>query len=144
MTLIRVVLKETKKRVREDFLSTFSFFCSETVKPSNMQNDKLVKCFRVDHSPTRSLSLINGASYLTISSPPDTESKDAVSAITEGETKPASPPSSSPPVHCTPPLMEPRPSNTGTVVDNTQLNNSHPVQASSAPSEGMPGGFVVK
>lgn len=55
----------------------------------------------------------------------------------DGETKPASP-SSSPPVHCTPPLMEPRPSNTGPVLDNPQLNNSHPVQASITPSEGMP------
>lgn len=39
--------------------------------------------------------------------------------------------------------MEPRPSNAGAAADSTQLNNSHPVQASSAPAEGMPGGFAV-
>ncbi|XP_073330585.1 GRB10-interacting GYF protein 1 isoform X1 [Pagrus major] len=62
------------------------------------------------------------------------ESKEAGSAVGDGETKPASP-SSSPPIHCTPPFVEPRPSNAGLVVDNPQLNNSHPVKASSTPSE---------
>ncbi|XP_038586081.1 GRB10-interacting GYF protein 1 isoform X4 [Micropterus salmoides] len=64
----------------------------------------------------------------------DKEGKEAGSAVGDSETKPASP-SSSPPVHCTPPFLEPRPSNTGPVVDNPQLNNSHPVNASSTPSE---------
>ncbi|XP_036968214.1 GRB10-interacting GYF protein 1 isoform X2 [Acanthopagrus latus] len=62
------------------------------------------------------------------------ESKEAGSAVGDGETKPASP-SSSPPVQCTPPFVEPRSSNAGLVVDNPQLNNSHPVKASSTPSE---------
>lgn len=64
----------------------------------------------------------------------DKESKDSGSAVGDGETKPASP-SSSPPVHCTPPFLEPRPSNAGPVADSPQLNNSHPVKASSTPSE---------
>ncbi|KAM9335736.1 GRB10-interacting GYF protein 1 [Symphorus nematophorus] len=64
----------------------------------------------------------------------DKESKEAGSAVGDGETKPASP-SSSPPVHSTPPFPEPRPSNAGPAVDNPQLNNSHPVKASSTPSE---------
>lgn len=68
----------------------------------------------------------------------DTESKEAASAVVDGDTKPASPSSSSsPPVHCSPPAMEPRTSNAGPPVDNPQLN-SHPVHASSAPSEGLP------
>ncbi|XP_030287883.1 GRB10-interacting GYF protein 1 isoform X2 [Sparus aurata] len=62
------------------------------------------------------------------------ESKEAGSAVGDGETKPASP-SSSPPVQCTPPFVEPRSSNAGLVVDSPQLNNSHPVKASSTPSE---------
>ncbi|KAK5893717.1 hypothetical protein CgunFtcFv8_006563 [Champsocephalus gunnari] len=68
----------------------------------------------------------------------DKESKEAGSAVRDGETKPASP-SSSPPAlqHCTPPSVEHRPSNAGLLVDNAQLNNSHPVKASSAPSEDM-------
>nr|XP_046235846.1 GRB10-interacting GYF protein 1 isoform X2 [Scatophagus argus] len=61
------------------------------------------------------------------------EIKEVGSAVGDGETKPASP-SSSPPAHCTPPFLEPRPSNAGPV-DNPQLNNSHPVQASNTPSE---------
>ncbi|XP_076580506.1 GRB10-interacting GYF protein 1 isoform X1 [Chaetodon auriga] len=64
----------------------------------------------------------------------DKESKESVSAVGDGETKPASP-SSSPPVHCTPPFLEPRPSNSGPVADIPQLNNSHPVKASSTSSE---------
>lgn len=71
------------------------------------------------------------------STPFFTESKEAGSAVGDGETKPASP-SSSPPVQCTPPFVEPRSSNAGLVVDNPQLNNSHPVKASSTPSEGKP------
>ncbi|XP_033962166.1 GRB10-interacting GYF protein 1 isoform X1 [Pseudochaenichthys georgianus] len=69
----------------------------------------------------------------------DKESKEAGSAVRDDETKPASP-SSSPPAlqHCTPPSVEHRPSNAGLLVDNAQLNNSHPVKASSAPSEGTP------
>ncbi|KAK5876060.1 hypothetical protein CesoFtcFv8_027067 [Champsocephalus esox] len=68
----------------------------------------------------------------------DKESKEVGSAVRDGETKPASP-SSSPPAlqHCTPPSEEHRPSNAGLLVDNAQLNNSHPVKASSAPSEDM-------
>ncbi|KAJ4949448.1 hypothetical protein JOQ06_020963 [Pogonophryne albipinna] len=68
----------------------------------------------------------------------DKERKEAGSAVRDGETKPASP-SSSPPAlqHCTPPSVEHRPSNAGLLVDNAQRNNSHPVKASSAPSEDM-------
>ncbi|XP_042368163.1 GRB10-interacting GYF protein 1 [Plectropomus leopardus] len=68
----------------------------------------------------------------------DKESKDAGSAGGDGETKPASP-SSSPPalLHCTPPSLESRPNNAGPAVDIPQLNNSHPVKASSTPSEDM-------
>ncbi|XP_063756536.1 GRB10-interacting GYF protein 1 isoform X4 [Eleginops maclovinus] len=67
------------------------------------------------------------------------ESKEAGSVVGDDETKPASP-SSSPPAlqHCTPPSVEPRPSNAGLVMDNPQLNNSHPVKASSTASEGTP------
>lgn len=66
-----------------------------------------------------------------------TESKEAASAVGDGETKPASPSSSSsPPVHCSPPAMEARSSNAGPAVDNPQLNNSHPVQGINATSEG--------
>ncbi|KAI3376559.1 hypothetical protein L3Q82_017012, partial [Scortum barcoo] len=64
----------------------------------------------------------------------DKENKEAGSAG-DGQTKPASPSSSSPPVHCAPPFLEPRPGNAGPVVDNPQLNNSHHVKASSTPSE---------
>ncbi|XP_063756537.1 GRB10-interacting GYF protein 1 isoform X5 [Eleginops maclovinus] len=66
------------------------------------------------------------------------ESKEAGSVVGDDETKPASP-SSSPPAlqHCTPPSVEPRPSNAGLVMDNPQLNNSHPVKASSTASEDM-------
>ncbi|KAF3836904.1 hypothetical protein F7725_004368 [Dissostichus mawsoni] len=69
----------------------------------------------------------------------DKESKEAGSAVRDCETKPASP-SSSPPAlqHCTLPSVEHRPSNAGLLVDNPQLNNSHPVKASSAASEGTP------
>ncbi|XP_037615166.1 GRB10-interacting GYF protein 1 isoform X2 [Sebastes umbrosus] len=68
----------------------------------------------------------------------DKESKDAGFAVGNGETKPASP-SSSPPalLHFTPPSLEPRPCNAGLVLDNPQLNNSHPVKASSTSSEDM-------
>ncbi|KAK1890569.1 GRB10-interacting GYF protein 1 [Dissostichus eleginoides] len=68
----------------------------------------------------------------------DKESKEAGSAVRDCETKPASP-SSSPPAlqHCTLPSVEHRPSNAGLLVDNPQLNNSHPVKASSAASEDM-------
>ncbi|XP_078131893.1 GRB10-interacting GYF protein 1 isoform X1 [Sander vitreus] len=68
----------------------------------------------------------------------DNESKECGSAVGDGETKPASP-SSSPPAlpNCTPPALEPQPSNVGPAVDNPQLNNSHPVKASSMPSEDM-------
>ncbi|XP_054863653.1 GRB10-interacting GYF protein 1 isoform X2 [Amphiprion ocellaris] len=62
------------------------------------------------------------------------ESKEAISAVGDGETKPASP-SSSPPAHCTPPSLESLPSNAGQVVDNTQLSNSHSVKANSTPGE---------
>ncbi|XP_041634792.1 GRB10-interacting GYF protein 1 isoform X2 [Cheilinus undulatus] len=62
------------------------------------------------------------------------ESKDAGSAVGDGETKPASP-SSSPPVHCAPQFLETRPTNTGPSVDNLQLNNSHAVKANSTPGE---------
>uniref|UniRef100_A0A8C2ZB76 GRB10 interacting GYF protein 1 n=1 Tax=Cyclopterus lumpus TaxID=8103 RepID=A0A8C2ZB76_CYCLU len=75
------------------------------------------------------------------------ESKEAGSAVGDGETKRVSP-SSSPPAlrHCSPPCLEPRLSNAGPVVDNLQLNNSHPVMASSTPSEDMVtvGGFKVQ
>ncbi|XP_047462342.1 GRB10-interacting GYF protein 1 isoform X2 [Mugil cephalus] len=48
----------------------------------------------------------------------DKESKEAITAVGDGETKPASP-SSSPPAHCAPPSLESQPSNAGPVVDNT-------------------------
>ncbi|XP_051284672.1 GRB10-interacting GYF protein 1 isoform X2 [Dicentrarchus labrax] len=64
----------------------------------------------------------------------DMECKDAGSAVGDVETKPASP-SSSPPVHCAPPFLDPRPNNVGPVVDIPQLNNSHPVKAISTASE---------
>ncbi|XP_031144398.1 GRB10-interacting GYF protein 1 isoform X4 [Sander lucioperca] len=66
----------------------------------------------------------------------DNESKECGSAVGDGETKPASP-SSSPPAlpNCTPPALEPRPSNAGPAADSPQLNNSHPVKASSMPSD---------
>ncbi|XP_075890164.1 GRB10-interacting GYF protein 1 isoform X1 [Nelusetta ayraudi] len=68
----------------------------------------------------------------------DKESKEAASAVGDGETKPASPSSSSsPPVHCSPPAMEARSSNAGPAVDNPQLNNSHPVQGINATSEDL-------
>uniref|UniRef100_A0A4W6ECT8 GRB10 interacting GYF protein 1 n=1 Tax=Lates calcarifer TaxID=8187 RepID=A0A4W6ECT8_LATCA len=63
----------------------------------------------------------------------DKESKEASSAVVDGEAKPASP-SSSPPTHCTPPSLEPQPSNAGPVVENTQLSNSQ-VKANSTPGE---------
>ncbi|XP_026154438.1 GRB10-interacting GYF protein 1 isoform X3 [Mastacembelus armatus] len=63
----------------------------------------------------------------------DKESKEAGSAV-DGEAKPASP-SSSPPTHCTPPSLEPQPSNAGSLVDSSQLNSSHPVKANSMPAE---------
>ncbi|CAJ1086710.1 GRB10-interacting GYF protein 1 isoform X2 [Xyrichtys novacula] len=62
------------------------------------------------------------------------ESKDGGSAVVDAETKPTSP-SSSPPVHCAPPFLEPRPSNAGPAVDNLLLNNIHAVKTSSTPSE---------
>lgn len=71
-----------------------------------------------------------------------TESKEAAAPATgDGETKPASS-SPSPPVHSTPPLMEPRPIKAALAVENSQKNNSLPVQASSAPSEGIPPSFL--
>ncbi|XP_056225093.1 GRB10-interacting GYF protein 1 isoform X1 [Seriola aureovittata] len=66
----------------------------------------------------------------------DKESKDTSSAVVDGEAKPASP-SSSPPTHCTPPCLEPQPSNAGPVVDSAHLSNSLPVKANSTPSEDM-------
>ncbi|XP_068566576.1 GRB10-interacting GYF protein 1 isoform X2 [Cebidichthys violaceus] len=68
----------------------------------------------------------------------DKESKDAGSAGGDCETKRASP-SSSPPalLHCSPPCLEPRPSNAGPVMDILQMNNSHSVKASSTSSEDM-------
>uniref|UniRef100_G3Q8V8 GYF domain-containing protein n=1 Tax=Gasterosteus aculeatus aculeatus TaxID=481459 RepID=G3Q8V8_GASAC len=68
----------------------------------------------------------------------DKESKEAGSAGGEGETQQTSP-SSSPPalIHCSPPALEPRPSNAGPVVENPPLNNSHPVKASSTSNEDM-------
>ncbi|KAM6959652.1 LOW QUALITY PROTEIN: GRB10-interacting GYF protein 1 [Tautogolabrus adspersus] len=63
------------------------------------------------------------------------ESKDAGSTVGDGETKPASPPSS-PPGHCAPPFLEPRPSNVGQVLDHLQLN-SHAVKANSTSCEDM-------
>lgn len=65
----------------------------------------------------------------------DKESKESGSAAGDGETKPASPSSSSPPIHCAPPFLEPRPCNAGPAMDNPQLNNSHPVKSSSTPCE---------
>lgn len=65
-----------------------------------------------------------------------TESKEAAApAAGDSETKPA-PSSPSPPVHSSPPLMEPRPK-APPAVENPQ-KNSLPVQASSAPTEGTP------
>ncbi|XP_034532249.1 GRB10-interacting GYF protein 1 isoform X2 [Notolabrus celidotus] len=64
------------------------------------------------------------------------ESKDSGSAVGDGEMKPVSP-SSSPPVHCAPPFLEPRSINAGLALENLLLNNSHAVKASSAPSEDM-------
>ncbi|XP_029974653.1 GRB10-interacting GYF protein 1-like isoform X3 [Salarias fasciatus] len=64
----------------------------------------------------------------------DKECKEAIPAVGDGEIKPASP-SSSPPVHCTPPSLEPQPSLAGQVVENAPLSNSHPVKANSSPSE---------
>ncbi|XP_058480118.1 GRB10-interacting GYF protein 1 isoform X2 [Solea solea] len=66
----------------------------------------------------------------------DKESKEVASAVVDSEAKPASP-SSSPPTHCTPPSVEPQPSNPGPVVDNSSLNNSHPVKANAMPGEDM-------
>ncbi|XP_068164075.1 GRB10-interacting GYF protein 1 isoform X2 [Antennarius striatus] len=64
------------------------------------------------------------------------ESKEAGSAVADGETKSASPSSSSsPPAQRTPPFLESRSSNSGPVVDGPQLSNSHSVQASNTPSE---------
>lgn len=64
-----------------------------------------------------------------------TESKEIISAFADGEVKPASP-SSSPATHCTPPSLEPLPSNPGPVVDKTSLSNSLPIKANSPPGEG--------
>ncbi|XP_030578391.1 GRB10-interacting GYF protein 1 isoform X4 [Archocentrus centrarchus] len=64
----------------------------------------------------------------------DKEIKEAISAVGDGETKPASP-SSSPPAHCTPPSLESQLSSAGQVVDNPQLSNSQSVKASSTPGE---------
>ncbi|XP_029931484.1 GRB10-interacting GYF protein 1 isoform X2 [Myripristis murdjan] len=63
----------------------------------------------------------------------DKESKEAGSAVGDGEAKPASP--SSPTAHSAPPAPEAQPSASGPVVDTPQLSNSHPVKASSMPSE---------
>ncbi|GLD71812.1 GRB10-interacting GYF protein 1 isoform X1 [Lates japonicus] len=63
----------------------------------------------------------------------DKESKEAGSAAVDGEAKLASP-SSSPPTHCTPPSLEPQPSNAGPVVENTPSGNSQS-QNSSTPGE---------
>ncbi|CAN9509463.1 unnamed protein product [Ophioblennius macclurei] len=62
------------------------------------------------------------------------ESKEAISAVGDGETKPASP-SSSPPVHCAPPSLEPQSSMAAQVAESLQLSNSHSVKANSSPSE---------
>ncbi|XP_030578389.1 GRB10-interacting GYF protein 1 isoform X2 [Archocentrus centrarchus] len=67
----------------------------------------------------------------------DKEIKEAISAVGDGETKPASP-SSSPPAHCTPPSLESQLSSAGQVVDNPQLSNSQSVKASSTPGEAAP------
>lgn len=64
----------------------------------------------------------------------DKEIKEAISAVGDGETKPASP-SSSPPAHCTPPSLESQLSSAGQAVDNPQLSNSQSVKASSTPGE---------
>ncbi|XP_024909899.1 GRB10-interacting GYF protein 1 isoform X2 [Cynoglossus semilaevis] len=64
----------------------------------------------------------------------DKESKEIISAFADGEVKPASP-SSSPATHCTPPSLEPLPSNPGPVVDKTSLSNSLPIKANSPPGE---------
>ncbi|XP_069570283.1 GRB10-interacting GYF protein 1 isoform X1 [Brachyistius frenatus] len=64
----------------------------------------------------------------------DQESKEAISAIGNGETKPATP-SSSPPAHCAPPSLELQPGNAGQMLDNAQLSNSHSVKANSMPGE---------
>ncbi|XP_019958865.2 GRB10-interacting GYF protein 1 isoform X2 [Paralichthys olivaceus] len=66
----------------------------------------------------------------------DKENKETGSAAVDGEAKPASP-TSSPPTYCTPPSLELQPSNACTVVDNTQLSNSHPVKANSTPGEDL-------
>ncbi|XP_060951625.1 GRB10-interacting GYF protein 1 isoform X2 [Limanda limanda] len=69
------------------------------------------------------------------------DNKETGSAVVDGEAKPASP-ASSPPTHCAPPSLEPQPSNACTVVDNTQLSNSHPVKSNSTHREDFaPVGF---
>uniref|UniRef100_H3CEZ0 GRB10 interacting GYF protein 1 n=1 Tax=Tetraodon nigroviridis TaxID=99883 RepID=H3CEZ0_TETNG len=64
------------------------------------------------------------------------KSKEAAApSAADSETKPA-PSSPSPPAHSSPPLVEPRPSAAPPAVENSQKNNSLPVQASNAPTEG--------
>ncbi|KAF7660086.1 hypothetical protein LDENG_00288700 [Lucifuga dentata] len=63
------------------------------------------------------------------------ESKDAGGASADSEAKPASPSSSSSPANGNALVLEPLPSTAGPLVDNPQLNNSHPLKPSSMPSE---------
>ncbi|KAM4612002.1 GRB10-interacting GYF protein 1 isoform 2-T2 [Polymixia lowei] len=63
------------------------------------------------------------------------ESKEGGLGMGDGEMKHVSP-SSSPLAHSAPPAPEPQPSTAGLNVDNPPLTNSHPVKASTMPSEG--------
>ncbi|CAF91982.1 unnamed protein product, partial [Tetraodon nigroviridis] len=72
---------------------------------------------------------------MSVEVPSHPESKEAAApSAADSETKPA-PSSPSPPAHSSPPLVEPRPSAAPPAVENSQKNNSLPVQASNAPTE---------
>ncbi|XP_076021341.1 GRB10-interacting GYF protein 1 isoform X2 [Genypterus blacodes] len=64
-----------------------------------------------------------------------TEIKEAASAVSDCEAKPASPPSSTSPANCNLGGLEPQPSTIVPVVDNPQMNSIHPVKANSVLSE---------
>lgn len=111
------MLKETKTRVRRDPLFLYLIF-------EMTFTHGLIPFSLNDHSPW----VINYLFSLT-------EIKEAISAVGDGETKPASP-SSSPPARCTPPSLEIQPSSAVQVLDIPLLSSSQSVKASSTPGEG--------